>query len=110
MASLNRIICFYGISSGSDPSRRFVQFVTPARGWAGFVTDYITPMINRGFRRFLRTNWLIVGMGALGSLLETYSRHRESSILPVREEPVNGDSTSVTRCAGIGASSYANGT
>lgn len=53
MASLNRIICFYGISSGSDPSRRFVQFVTPARGWAGFVTDYITPMINRGFRRFL---------------------------------------------------------
>lgn len=53
MASLNKIICFYGISSGSDASRRYVQWVTPERGWAGFVSDHITPMRQRGFNRFL---------------------------------------------------------
>lgn len=53
MASLDKIVCFYGIGSGSDASRRFVQWVTPARGWAGFVTDYVLPMMQRGIRRFL---------------------------------------------------------
>ncbi len=53
MASLNDIICYYGIGSGSDASCRFVQWITPTRGWAGFVTDCITPMMDRGFRRFM---------------------------------------------------------
>lgn len=53
MASINQIVCSYGIGAGNDASRRFVQYVWPARGWKGFVDDYITPMINLGLRRFL---------------------------------------------------------
>jgi hypothetical protein len=53
VANNRQIIAFYGIGSGSDSSRRYVQFVTPQRGWQGFVQDQIVPMIRQGVRRFL---------------------------------------------------------
>lgn len=53
MAAIDQIVCYYGIGAGADASRRFVQFVQPARGWAGFVADHITPMMQLGLRRFM---------------------------------------------------------
>lgn len=53
MAAVNKIIAYYGIGSGSNSSRRFVQFVSPQRGWSGFVDDHLKPMMRGGVRRFL---------------------------------------------------------
>jgi hypothetical protein len=53
VADTDKLISFFGIGSGSDAARRFVQFVTPKLGWAGFVADYILPQIDQGVRRFM---------------------------------------------------------
>lgn len=53
MASIDQIVCFYGIGSGSDASRRYVQYVVPERGWAGFANEWIAPMVQLGIRRFM---------------------------------------------------------
>ena len=53
MAKIDRIIGYFGIASGSDTTRRFVQFVEPKGGWQGFVNAQIKPLISQGIRRFL---------------------------------------------------------
>lgn len=53
MAKIDQIVCYFGISSGSDASRRFVQFVLPTTGWKGFVDTQIKPIIDMGVRRFM---------------------------------------------------------
>ncbi|MBL9122766.1 MAG: hypothetical protein JNG90_03980 [Planctomycetaceae bacterium] len=53
MSKAHRIIGYFGISSGSDSSRRYVQFVTPQTGWQGFVNTQLKPIIAQGVRRFL---------------------------------------------------------
>lgn len=53
MSKVNQLVAYYGIGSGSDASRRFVQFVTPAGGWKGFVKDHLEPVAAMGVRRFL---------------------------------------------------------
>lgn len=62
MSKINQIVCYFGIGAGSDASRRFMQFVQPSTGWAGFVTNHIRPMIDRGVRRFLL--WMPFGREA----------------------------------------------
>ncbi len=53
MAKIDQIICYYGIGSGSDASRRYVQFVQPSSGWRGFVENELKPIIAMGVRRFM---------------------------------------------------------
>lgn len=53
MASIDKIVAYFGIGSGSDATRRYVQYVTPQSGWQGFVNNEILPLINLGIHRFL---------------------------------------------------------
>ncbi len=52
-AKIDRLVAYFGIGSGSDPTRRYIQYVTPQTGWAGFVQEWIAPLVNQGVRRFL---------------------------------------------------------
>lgn len=53
MAKIDQIVCYFGIGSGSDANRRFVQFVTPDTGWKGFVDKWVKPILDSGVRRFM---------------------------------------------------------
>ncbi|MBL9122184.1 MAG: hypothetical protein JNG90_01040 [Planctomycetaceae bacterium] len=64
MAKIDQIVCYFGISSGADASRRFVQFVTPNTGWKGFVDTQLKPVADLGVRRFLL--WMPHGREAQG--------------------------------------------
>lgn len=54
MGKLDRIISFWGISSGGNPDVRFTQFINSKTGWRGFVNQPdFKKQLDAGVRRFL---------------------------------------------------------